>query len=798
MTTPAPQRGVDRSVHVLSVLWFVAMAAAILGPALAHGASYGSYDLLSQYGLLQRHGAVIHNPEAGDQIEAVIPWATLAWTQVHHGQLPLWNPYAALGMPLAFNWQSGAFSLPALIGYLFPLNLSFTVQVFVTLVVAGTGVYVLGRVLRLGVLGCVFAGTVFELSGSLVGWLGLQEAAVASWTGWLFVAMILLLRGEHRVRHVAFFAIVVAAMIYAGQPEIVVIIGSALAVFLVVVLALGMARVGYAGSRPRQLLDVGLATVAGAALGAPLLLPGSQVLSASLRQAQGEQSHPLPLHDLTHLLTQTFDGLPIAGSHWFGLAYYSFYYKETAAYVGAISLVLAVMAVAVRWRRPEVVALGVVALIMAAIVFVPWVMAGLDRLPPVRTVQLTRVLLPLAFAIAVLAGVGMDALVRDHGQRAVRRWTGGGFVVSGAVLVSLWELGRGHLPPADSAIRDKSFIWPSVDTAVGLVVVGVLVLVHRRSVGAKPVVRPRAIDAGRWAGVALFTCETVFLVLAGAPLATSTKAPFSSTPAVRALQARVGSALVGLGEAGCFLPPGLGIEENTQSAFGVQELAFYDPSAPGSYFSSWTALTGRKAGYPAYSIYCPGINTASLARLYGVGFVVESVRAPRGPQGSVFVTQLGKVEDLYRIPGAAAATLTPLPASGRLPAVEARGTPVAVTHPGPSSWKVVTESNSPQVLRLRLTDVPGWRATIDGRPLALKPFAGIMLQAELPRGDHTVELHYWPTTFSTGLVLAAGAVVGLLGTLVVSKIRRRSSSPPSTSARRPQPTPGSHTVRRSQ
>ena len=82
---------------------------------------------------------MIHNTSAGDQVDAIIPWSTLAWTQVHHGQLPLWDPYAALGLPLAFNWQTAAFSVPTLIGYLFPLHLAVTVQVFLTLVIAGTG-----------------------------------------------------------------------------------------------------------------------------------------------------------------------------------------------------------------------------------------------------------------------------------------------------------------------------------------------------------------------------------------------------------------------------------------------------------------------------------------------------------------------------------------------------------------------------------------------------------------------------------------------------------------------------------
>ena len=72
-----------------------------------------------------------------DLIREIIPWTTLAWTQVHNGFLPLWNPYSALACPLAFNWQSATFSLPALLGYLVPVRFDFTVQVLVTLVVGG-------------------------------------------------------------------------------------------------------------------------------------------------------------------------------------------------------------------------------------------------------------------------------------------------------------------------------------------------------------------------------------------------------------------------------------------------------------------------------------------------------------------------------------------------------------------------------------------------------------------------------------------------------------------------------------
>src|SRR5579872_1423681 len=93
----------------IGVAWVLLAAVAALVPALVHGTSLGPFDLLSHEGLTRRAAAGIHNSATFDQIEAIIPGSMLAWTQVHHGVLPLWNPYSVLGMPLAFNWQSAPF-----------------------------------------------------------------------------------------------------------------------------------------------------------------------------------------------------------------------------------------------------------------------------------------------------------------------------------------------------------------------------------------------------------------------------------------------------------------------------------------------------------------------------------------------------------------------------------------------------------------------------------------------------------------------------------------------------------------
>ncbi len=456
----------------------MAAAMAVLVPALVHGTSLGPFDQLSLYGLSSRAGTVVHYTGPGDQIEMMIPWTTLAWTQVHHGHLPLWNPYSGLGMPLVFNWQAASFSVPTLLGYLVPVHLAYTVAQIVTLWIAGGGVYLLGRVLRLSVLAAATAATVYELSGPFVGWLGWPNAAAMSWAGWLFAAAVLIVRGRHRARDIALFAVFLACAVYAGQPETVVLFGMALVVFMVVFLVLrGRGRTTRAPVL-RPVVDLIAAAVAGAALSAPLALPGLQLASTSVVRVVSSYGALAP-HDLRNLLFQGFDGLPVAGNRWFGNSIY----PETAVYVGVIALCLAVLAVGTRRRRPEVPALAVTALAMALVSYASPVVSAINQVTGLHGVAWHRAVQPMVLAVAVLAGVGMDALTESHALRAVRGWAGGAFAAAGAVVLLLWLVGRGRLPPFEAGIRARSFIWPTVETVVGLAVIGALVLSSRRRTG---------------------------------------------------------------------------------------------------------------------------------------------------------------------------------------------------------------------------------------------------------------------------------------------------------------------------
>jgi hypothetical protein len=745
---------------VVGILWTVACAAVVLVRALRPGVSLGPFDLLSRFGLTYQPGVTVHNAIQADQIQQFVPWTDLAWHQVHSGVLPLWNPYNVLGTPLAFNWQSSVFSVPELVSYLFPVSVAFTAVVLTKLIIAGIGAYVLCRVLGLGPLSAAFGGTVFELSGPMIVHAGWPHTSVTCWGGWILAAAVLLIRGRHRLRYTALLGLVIALAVYGGHPESLVVLGGTVVVFIAVYLAVRARSAQGAVAGPVR--DVVVAAVCGLGLCAPLLLPGVQLaLSSARRYGSGQ-----PAYSITQVPNVLVAGLQ--GNDF-----------KTAAYVGVIALVLALVGARVAWHRPEVPALAVAVVVTAVLTFVAPADRILALLPGGQTITWSRAVMLLALALAVLGAFGLEAVVTAGHQRVVTRWALGGFAGAGAVLVVLFVAVR--LGVSKAAVHHQStLVWPAVQVVVGLALVGALWWWRRpASHGGAP--RSTAVRLGV-AGV-LLAVETGFLLSAGVPFWSVSPGYFAPNPAVTALQKRVGSSLVGYGtcrplEYLTSSPGEVGIRPNANIGYGIHEFVVYDPILPRAYYQSWLAVSGvhSPAALTTLGVFCARFTSAEQARIFGVSYVLEPSNHV-GPTGSVFDGIVGR-ERLYGIPGSASATLVPPAPGGGTLATDAPGVPVATTHPSAASWRVVENSAAPQMLRLRLSAVPGWHATIDGRPLSLRTWAtGLMLEARVPAGRHVIELQYWPSLFSAGLVVAGGTVLVLvlaLGTqMVVTRRRRR-------------------------
>ena len=84
-----------------------------------------------------------------------------------------------------------------------------------------------------------------------------------------------------------------------------------------------------------------------------------------------------------NLLFASYTGLPITSSPYFG---WDNYY-ETAAYVGVVVLVLAGLALLLRWRSSLVVGFAASAVICAALAYSALVIKVVDLIPLVKNVQ---------------------------------------------------------------------------------------------------------------------------------------------------------------------------------------------------------------------------------------------------------------------------------------------------------------------------------------------------------------------------------------------------------------------------
>ncbi|HUZ22051.1 MAG TPA: hypothetical protein VMU75_15945 [Acidimicrobiales bacterium] len=633
------RRTLARSVGVLArryrsagcVAFLVAIALAWCAPALAHGTLFGSYDTALRAGLGASLVSSVHNPLSGDTARQDAVWAQLNWLAVHHGTLPLWNPYNELGIPELANFQSAPAALPSLVSYLVPLSSAYTVAVLVKLLIAGTGCFFAARVLGTSRVAALLAGVVGELAGPSAAWVGWPQAGVAAWTGWV-LGFVLLICRRPRWRYVVGLAVAVAFAIAGGFPEVLAILAIAAGAVLLARLGVGRMlhgerRSGVAGPSLRRRLGgvtggVGL----GVLLAAPVWLPGLAVLRASVTVNRPSPFF-LPAGELALFWDPTYWGLPTASSTWFG----PINYYETAAFVGPVVCCCVAVALLRRWRRPEVLALALAGtLVLLLALGVPPLRELATSAPLLRSIAFGRGLLVVCALLGILAAVGFDEL---RGGRP--GWAGWGtFALAAALTIDLISTtAGGGLSGAERHLRLEG-LWLDCGE---LAVFGAFLcwselrararatsaLLRARRVGAAPLV-PRG-------GVTL-VAVAVTLVVAGASVNTWSSRYLPRNAAVDAYAKRVGGALVALGGGHVpSQPPQLGLVPELNAAYRVRELAGYDAMTSRALLDTWTDLApapdlARWELAGSVTDFAPDVTTVAQARALGVSYVLEPAR----------------------------------------------------------------------------------------------------------------------------------------------------------------------------
>ncbi len=417
---PAPTAA-PRGAHVLALACCAAAALLLLWPLLT--------------------GQILFGGGRSDMFIAGYSFRLFgAETFLDTGTIPQWNPYLFGGLPYIGAMHGDIFYPTAWLRWIMPVDLAITWGMVLHFVLAGWFMYRFGRALGLTWGAALFAGIAYELSGILASQMSPGHDGKLFVSALTPLAFWVLLHAIRRERTWAFgvFAFVVA-LIVLGHYH--------MAYFLLIALGLWALYLTFwdperpSGTRPWKPLGLfAAAVVVGLGITALQVLPFVEYIPYSPRAAGGPDtgwafatSYALPPSEIFTLLLPEFNGVL---EHYWGSNPIKFHTE----YMGFLPLALAALALGDRARRRLVLAFGFGTLLFLMFSFgghTPFYRPFFEFLPLLNKIRaMGMVFYLVAFALCVLAGIGMDrVLARDVRMRTILAVTGGAalFALLGAV-----------------------------------------------------------------------------------------------------------------------------------------------------------------------------------------------------------------------------------------------------------------------------------------------------------------------------------------------------------------------------
>jgi hypothetical protein len=357
-----------------------------------------------------------------DQTVQFVPWTIYTIERYKQGQIPLWNPNSQLGVPFLGNGQSAIFYPTILLHWHLPETWSWTISAALRLFLAGLGVYLLaGRYGARGV-GRLLSAVAFMLCGFNVVWLNHPQMNVMPLLPWA------LLMTEMLVERVALHRMLGAGLVFfvqflGGHPA------SCIHLVLACLLVWGLRVFVVRGRAPRAgRLNLGVRSgiALGGAIGLGFLMAAAQWLPL-IEYAHNSGAALVRQDNLKHAGWIAFDPryligavFPYANGFPDGVAPFELRRQThlpntnelAPAFIGIIPLLLALFAAVVLRRQRVVRMWTIIALVSAAIaVKFPGVDHVVRLIPGLNVAQNARLLVVTALALAILAGLGLGAMV---------------------------------------------------------------------------------------------------------------------------------------------------------------------------------------------------------------------------------------------------------------------------------------------------------------------------------------------------------------------------------------------------
>jgi hypothetical protein len=385
---------------------------------------------------------IAHHGPVGDTIDAGYPFRSTFAEALRDGDYLGWNPFPVGGTVLGADGSAGTTSPFELMYVVLPTWFAPAAIKLVQMAAAIGFTFLFCRRLGAGQVASVVGGLAFAGSGFMVMWTNWPQPEVAALIPALFWATERFLAAP-TVRAACPIAVALAAMLVSNFPAVVFHSLYVLVPYVIVRVAL-MHRQTL--RRALALLSgAGASVVTGGLLAAGVLIPFAQRLDflGTESRAQNPQLR-LGLDTLLTTVAPKALGLSTEGPN---AQYFGAYNQvETISFVGATTALLAVACVAL--PRLRATPRGAREVLIVATLVIGWaayvggdLLAQLQRLPGFEESFVGRTRSILGFMVAVLAALGLQALVERHWPLG-RQWAWAAAVLGAVGLTAAYAGNR--------------------------------------------------------------------------------------------------------------------------------------------------------------------------------------------------------------------------------------------------------------------------------------------------------------------------------------------------------------------
>ena len=336
-----------------------------------------------------------------DIITQIYPWKQLTIDSWKSGQIPGWNPYQFSGNPHLANVQSAAFTPFNLLFFVLSFIDAWSVLVLLQPFLAGLFMYLFMRSLKVNKYGSTLSSISFMFCGFIVSWMAYGTLAYTA----LYIP--LLLYGINRYFEKG--DLVSTVLISASVPLSFLSGHIQMSIYFLIIGFVYAFFSSWQNKSLNRFFVISFYMLIGLVISLPQLLPSISLYNQAIRSELFKNVEAIPLPYAITILAPDFFGNPVTRNDWYG------HYAEWGGFAGVVGFIFAGLTLCMRNKSKYTVffiALAFVTLLLALETPLASLIVSF-KIPVISTSGTSRIIVLFSFAVSVLAGFGLDALLQS-------------------------------------------------------------------------------------------------------------------------------------------------------------------------------------------------------------------------------------------------------------------------------------------------------------------------------------------------------------------------------------------------